>query len=158
MARGGRGEAAWAARRAKGASGAQGGVGAGDGGRSGRETSEETAAGARSGGGRAGDPVEPTIIPSGDGGEGGPGRGLGVGHPDRITTRYLTKYERARVLGTRALQLSMNAPPLVDTHDKHDPLRIAMAELQERRIPFIIRRYLPDGSYEDWAVDELITS
>lgn len=32
----------------------------------------------------------------------------------RITTRYLTKYERARVLGTRALQLSMNAPPMVD--------------------------------------------
>ena len=32
----------------------------------------------------------------------------------RITTRYLTKYEKARVLGTRALQLSMNAPPMVE--------------------------------------------
>ena len=33
---------------------------------------------------------------------------------ERITTRYLTKYERARVLGTRALQISMNAPVMVD--------------------------------------------
>ena len=32
----------------------------------------------------------------------------------RITTRYMTKYERARVLGTRALQISMNAPVMVD--------------------------------------------
>ncbi|PKI32912.1 hypothetical protein CRG98_046686 [Punica granatum] len=33
---------------------------------------------------------------------------------------------------------------------------IAMKELRERKIPFIIRRHLPDGSYEDWGVDELI--
>ena len=32
----------------------------------------------------------------------------------RITTRYMTKYEKARVLGTRALQISMNAPVMVD--------------------------------------------
>ncbi|XP_048971267.1 DNA-directed RNA polymerases I, II, and III subunit RPABC2 isoform X3 [Canis lupus baileyi] len=50
----------------------------------------------------------------------------------RITTPYMTKYERARVLGTRALQIAA------------------------RKIPIIIRRYLPDGSYEDWGVDELI--
>lgn len=36
------------------------------------------------------------------------------GNAVRITTRYLTKYEKARVLGTRALQLSMNAPPMVE--------------------------------------------
>lgn len=36
------------------------------------------------------------------------------GNTERITTRYLTKYEKARVLGTRALQLSMNAPPMVE--------------------------------------------
>ncbi len=38
----------------------------------------------------------------------------GVATQERITTRYLTKYERARVLGTRALQISMNAPVMVD--------------------------------------------
>lgn len=75
---------------------------------------------------------------------------------ERYTTRYLTKYERARVLGTRALQISMNAPVMVDLDGETDPLRIAEKELRERKIPIIIRRYLPDGSHEDWGVDELI--
>lgn len=34
--------------------------------------------------------------------------------------------------------------------------QIAQKELREKKIPFTIRRYLPDGSYEDWAVHELI--
>lgn len=75
---------------------------------------------------------------------------------ERITTQYLTKYERARVLGTRALQISMNAPVMVDLDGETDPLRIAQKELRERKIPIIIRRYLPDGSWEDWGIDELI--
>ncbi|XP_005861111.1 PREDICTED: DNA-directed RNA polymerases I, II, and III subunit RPABC2 [Myotis brandtii] len=74
----------------------------------------------------------------------------------RITTPYMTKYERARVLGTRALQISMCAPVMVELGGETDPLLIAMKELKARKIPIIIRRYLPDGSYEDWGVDELI--
>ncbi|CAG5126184.1 unnamed protein product [Candidula unifasciata] len=74
----------------------------------------------------------------------------------RITTKYMTKYERARVLGTRALQIAMCAPVMVEVDGETDPLAIAMKELKARKIPFIIRRYLPDGSYEDWALDELI--
>ncbi len=77
---------------------------------------------------------------------------------ERVTTRYLTKYERARVLGARALQISKNAPILVefDKTTMWDPLKIAEKELQEGKIPFIIRRYLPDGSFEDWKVCELL--
>lgn len=74
----------------------------------------------------------------------------------RVTTRYMTKYERARVLGTRALQISMNAPVMVDIAGETDPLKIAMKELRERKIPMIIRRYMPDNSFEDWSIDELI--
>ncbi|KAL5727681.1 DNA-directed RNA polymerases II [Ranunculus cassubicifolius] len=74
----------------------------------------------------------------------------------RKTTQYMTKYERARILGTRALQISMNAPVMVELEGETDPLEIAMKELRARKIPFTIRRYMPDGSYEDWAVDELI--
>ena len=37
-----------------------------------------------------------------------------------------------------------------------DPLVIAEKELREKKIPFIIRRYLPDGSHEDWPIDQLI--
>ncbi|CAG9466131.1 unnamed protein product [Pedinophyceae sp. YPF-701] len=74
----------------------------------------------------------------------------------RITTRYMTKYEKARILGTRALQISMNAPLMVEPEGLTDPLDIAMKELQQQKIPFIIRRHLPDGSFEDWSVQELI--
>ncbi|KAB5595030.1 DNA-directed RNA polymerase I, II [Ceratobasidium theobromae] len=76
---------------------------------------------------------------------------------ERITTPYLTKYERARILGTRALQISMNAPVLVPLDGESDPLQIAIKELAQRKIPLVIRRYLPDGSFEDWSVSELIT-
>ncbi|EEB09086.1 DNA-directed RNA polymerase I [Schizosaccharomyces japonicus yFS275] len=75
---------------------------------------------------------------------------------DRRTTPYMTKYERARILGTRALQISMNAPVLVDLEGETDPLQIAMKELAQKKIPLLVRRYLPDGSYEDWSVSELI--
>ncbi|KAL8229335.1 hypothetical protein R6Q57_014235 [Mikania cordata] len=78
------------------------------------------------------------------------------GDRPRKTSKYMTKYERARILGTRALQISMNAPVMVELEGETDPLEIAMKELREKKIPFTIRRYLPDGSYEDWGVDELI--
>ena len=84
------------------------------------------------------------------------GSGEGARKTERITTKYMTKYERARVLGTRALQISMNAPVMVDIAGETDPLKIAMKELRERKIPMIIRRYLPDNSFEDWSIDELI--
>lgn len=48
----------------------------------------------------------------------------------RITTPYMTKYERARVLGTRALQIAMCAPVMVELEGETDPLQIAMKELK----------------------------
>jgi len=68
----------------------------------------------------------------------------------------MTKYERARVLGTRALQIAMCASAMVGLDGETDPLQIAMKELKHKKIPIIIRRYLPDKSYEDWRIDELI--
>eukprot|EP01083_Nonionella_stella_P106605 307856_1 len=67
----------------------------------------------------------------------------------RITTPYLTKYEKARILGTRALQISMGAPVMVEMVGETDPLEIAQKELRERKIPMIIRRFLPDGTFEE---------
>uniref|UniRef100_A0A7N0V1M1 Uncharacterized protein n=1 Tax=Kalanchoe fedtschenkoi TaxID=63787 RepID=A0A7N0V1M1_KALFE len=93
-----------------------------------------------------GDPLETDDKLDKDGGAAG----------SRKTSKYMTKYERARILGTRALQISMNAPVMVELEGETDPLEIAMKELRQRKIPFTIRRYLPDGSYEDWGVDELI--
>ncbi|KAJ2599995.1 DNA-directed RNA polymerases I, II, and III subunit RPABC2 [Coemansia sp. RSA 1286] len=75
---------------------------------------------------------------------------------ERVTTPYMTKYERARILGARALQISMNAPVMVELDNESDPYEIALKELRAKKIPFVIRRYLPDSSYEDWRVTELI--
>ena len=44
----------------------------------------------------------------------------------------------------------MNAPVLVPLEGESDPLEIAMKELSAHKIPLIVRRFLPDGSYEDW--------
>jgi DNA-directed RNA polymerase I, II, and III subunit RPABC2 len=51
---------------------------------------------------------------------------------------------------------SMNAPVLVEINGESDPLVIAMMELAAHKIPLIVRRFLPDGSYEDWMVSELL--
>ena len=53
---------------------------------------------------------------------------------------------------------SMNAPVLVPTEGEIDPLVIAQKELAAKKIPLLVRRYLPDGSFEDWSVSELIIS
>jgi DNA-directed RNA polymerases I, II, and III subunit RPABC2 len=87
---------------------------------------------------------------------------------NRITTPFMTKYERARILGARALQIasvmivfrhiskfshfyaflcsisSMGAPIMVELEGQTDPLEIAMMELKKKKIPLIIRRYAPD--------------
>ena len=83
-------------------------------------------------------------------------KSLAVPANERTTSAYMTKYERARVLGTRALQISLGAPCLVELSGESDPLDIAMKELKQKKVPIIIRRFMPDGSYEDWSVDELI--
>jgi DNA-directed RNA polymerase I, II, and III subunit RPABC2 len=71
------------------------------------------------------------------------------------TAPRMTKYERARVLGARALQISMGAPIMVKLTNEIDPLEIAMKELAEKCLPMIIRRYLPNGTYEDWKTSDL---
>ncbi|KRX04561.1 RNA polymerase, subunit omega/K/RPB6 [Pseudocohnilembus persalinus] len=71
----------------------------------------------------------------------------GVKLEDRITPPFLTKYEKARVIGTRALQISKNSPVYINIGEEdYDPITIAEKELAENKIPFIIRRYLPDKS------------
>ncbi len=52
----------------------------------------------------------------------------------------------------------MGAPVNVDIKGMSDPLAIATKELQERRIPIIIRRYLPDGTFEDRDANELVNT
>lgn len=74
----------------------------------------------------------------------------------RISRNRMTIYEKARIIGVRASQLSDNAPPLIDIGNMTDPIQIANRELIERKLPFIVRRWMPDKSYEDWDIDELL--
>lgn len=74
----------------------------------------------------------------------------------RITSPRMTKFEKAYILGVRASQLSMNAPPLVDIGDLTSAYEIATKELTEKKIPFILRRKLPCNFYEDWNIKDLI--
>lgn len=74
----------------------------------------------------------------------------------RITLNRMTIYEKAHIIGVRASQLSYDAPPLVDIGNMTDCIEIATKELVEKKLPFIVRRRLPDGSFEDWSIDELL--
>ena len=75
----------------------------------------------------------------------------------RIGPPKLTRFERARIVGARALQVSLGAPILVELPPKvSDPIEIALAELKEGVLPMTIRRTLPDGSYQDISLVDLM--
>ena len=72
------------------------------------------------------------------------------------TNPFLTKYERARILGQRAKQIETGATPFVKVPENIiDSYLIAEMELQQGRIPFIIRRPLPNGGSEYWKINDL---
>jgi DNA-directed RNA polymerase I, II, and III subunit RPABC2 len=79
-----------------------------------------------------------------------------VPHDRRITLDVLSKYEKARVIGIRAVQLGKSAPIYADIPPTLLPtlsaLQIAEEELRQKVIPFTLRRFLPDGRYEDWQL------
>ena len=62
----------------------------------------------------------------------------------------LTRFEKARIMGARALQLSLGAPPFVDIpKNATTSLQIAMEELDHRVIPITIRRVQPNGDFQN---------
>ena len=76
---------------------------------------------------------------------------------EKLTSPILTKFERAKLLGIRAEMISAGIPPLVVVPRGVDnAYEIALLELKEKKIPLIIRRRLPNGSVEDWRIEELI--
>ena len=66
----------------------------------------------------------------------------------------LTRFEKARILGARALQLSLGAPPFIALpKDVATSLDLAYAELEKRVIPITIRRVLPNGDFQNIPID-----
>ena len=67
----------------------------------------------------------------------------------------LTRFERARIMGARALQLSLGAPVFIEIpKNATSSLEIAMEELKQRVIPIVIKRTLPNGDYQHIPIDQ----
>lgn len=76
--------------------------------------------------------------------------------PLHRTLPFLTKYERARILGERAKQINAGATPMVSiAEDIIDGYLIALKELEYKAIPFIIKRPLLNGGCEYWKLQDL---
>ena len=81
-----------------------------------------------------------------------------------ITSKYnqivigppmLTRFEKARIMGARALQLSLGAPVFIEIpKNATTSLEIAMEELKQKVIPIVIKRTLPNGDYQNLPLDK----
>ena len=67
----------------------------------------------------------------------------------------LTRFEKARIMGARALQLSLGAPVFIEIpKNATTSLEIAMEELKQKVIPIVIKRTLPNGDYQNLPLDK----
>ncbi|MHA1835324.1 MAG: DNA-directed RNA polymerase subunit K [Candidatus Odinarchaeia archaeon] len=66
----------------------------------------------------------------------------------KIGPPILTRYERSRIIGARALQISMGAPILIDYKGKVDPIKVAEQELEQKILPIMVRRETPSGEFQ----------
>jgi DNA-directed RNA polymerase subunit K/omega len=76
--------------------------------------------------------------------------------PLHKTLPFLTKYEKARILGERSKQLNAGALPFIKVDPTViDGYLIALAELEQKKIPFIVKRPMPNGGCEYWKLKDL---
>jgi DNA-directed RNA polymerase I, II, and III subunit RPABC2 len=67
---------------------------------------------------------------------------------------WLTRFEKARITGSRALQLSLGAPPLIKVPEQTtSSIALAVIEIDHKALPISIRRILPNGMYQDIPTD-----
>jgi DNA-directed RNA polymerase I, II, and III subunit RPABC2 len=82
---------------------------------------------------------------------------LSEGDPVHRSMPFLSTFERTKILGFRTNQLAQGARPYVKVPEYvTDVIDIAKLELSERRLPYIIKRYMPDGTYEKFRLCDLI--
>ena len=76
---------------------------------------------------------------------------------NNISNPKMTKYEKTKIVGIRAQQLANGSRPRIKVPvHVTDTINIAELELEQRKIPFIIKRSLPSGSIEYWKINDLI--
>ena len=72
------------------------------------------------------------------------------------TIPFITKYEKTRIIGERARQINLGANPFIEVKsDIIDGYLIALDEFYAKKIPFIIKRPLPNGNCEYWKLCDL---
>jgi DNA-directed RNA polymerase I, II, and III subunit RPABC2 len=74
---------------------------------------------------------------------------------ERMTDPQLTHYEKVRILGIRAKQIAMGSKVMVKYDNSFGPVELAKYELQHKTTPLVIKRPLPDNTYEIWKVSDL---
>jgi DNA-directed RNA polymerase I, II, and III subunit RPABC2 len=74
---------------------------------------------------------------------------------ERMTDPQITHYEKVRILGVRAKQIAMGSKVMVKYDNSMGPVELAKYELQHKTTPLVIKRPLPDNSFEIWKVSEL---
>jgi len=76
---------------------------------------------------------------------------------NKTTKSFMTKFEKAKILGIRSDMLASGAEPMIDIPENiTNCYEIAKLELEQCKIPLIVRRYLPNNDIEDWKVNDLI--
>ena len=83
---------------------------------------------------------------------------MGENESSKITVGppRITRFEKARIVGARALQISMGAPLLIEPpKGSISPIDVALKELEDGVLPITIRRRLPDNSYQDIPIQWL---
>ena len=83
--------------------------------------------------------------------------GVGSRDPAHKTYPFMTLYEKTKIIGLRANQLSKGAKPYIVVPDHLTDVReIARLELEQKRLPFLVKRPLPDGTFEYWRIVDLM--
>ena len=77
-----------------------------------------------------------------------------------VSKNIMTKYEFNQLIGLRTMHISRGAPPLVDVGNLHvksnmDLRAVAIRELMEGKLPYMVKRAMPNNKTEYWAVSDL---
>jgi len=79
-----------------------------------------------------------------------------INDPNHRTLPFITKYEKTKILGERAKQINAGATAFVEVDQSIiDGYLIALAEFEQKKIPMIIRRPLPNNHSEYWRLEDL---
>jgi DNA-directed RNA polymerase subunit K/omega len=77
----------------------------------------------------------------------------------KIGPPRLTRFEKARIIGARSLQLALGAPPFIAIPaGVTDPISLAIKEIGTKSLPISIRRMLPNGDHQDIPIHYLIVT